>query len=285
MSPRDFILMMSVCLAWALNVAISKVVLTDLAVPPLFYAGLRFLLVGLFLAPLLRPLPPHPGRVMLAALTMGGGHFGLLFIGLQSASPSATAILLQMGVPFSALLGVLMLGERMTPLRVLGIAMAVAGTMMTVFRSGLQSSTSGIVLVTLAAGMLSLGSILFKRLQGVGPLQFQAWTGLVSGAPLLVLSGLGEAEQIPHAIAGGWIFAAALAISVFGVTILAQTRYATLLQRYDMGVVAPLTLAMPLMTVTLGVAFLGDPMSLRIAAGMGLALAGVFVVQRSALRR
>ena len=42
MTLRDFVLLVAVCLVWALNNVISKIVIAHMGVPPLFYAAVRF---------------------------------------------------------------------------------------------------------------------------------------------------------------------------------------------------------------------------------------------------
>ena len=65
-----------------------------LGVPPVFYAAVRSTLIGLVLLPMLLPLPPRLGRVILVALFLGTGSFALMFIGLQTATPSAASVVL-----------------------------------------------------------------------------------------------------------------------------------------------------------------------------------------------
>ena len=54
---------------------------------------------------------------------MGGGSFALLFVGLKTATPSAAAVVSQLGVPMVTLLSVMVLGERIRWRRGLGIAL------------------------------------------------------------------------------------------------------------------------------------------------------------------
>lgn len=280
MKPRDFLLMMLVCLIWALNVVISKVVLSDFGIPPLYYAALRFALVALVLLPLLRPLPMPFAQVALAAILLGGAHFGLLFVGLRSVSPSIAAIILQMSAPFSALLAVLVLREMTTLARAGGIAIAFLGVVVTLYQGGgLVLDALGVGCLLVSALSLALGSILLKRLPGLAPLRLQAWVGLMSCAPLAGLSLLFEDQQIALSLAAGWPFALAMVFSVLVVTIGAHTMFFWVLQRYHVGVVAPTTLAMPIMTVAMGVGLLGDVLSPRMALGMAIALLGIAMVQ------
>ena len=112
MRVRDFFLLVAVCLIWAFNHVLSKIIVTDWAVPPLFYAALRFAVVAMVMWPWLLPMPRPAWRIVAIALCLGGGSFSLLFVGLQTVSPSEAAIILQLGVPFTMLLSVLVLGER-----------------------------------------------------------------------------------------------------------------------------------------------------------------------------
>ena len=54
MTPRDFGLMTLVCLIWAANSIISKLVIANLGAPPMFYAALRFAVVLAVVWPWLR---------------------------------------------------------------------------------------------------------------------------------------------------------------------------------------------------------------------------------------
>src|SRR5215203_2438486 len=98
MPIRDFALLVAVCGFWALNNIVSKLVVSELATPPLLYAALRFAVVAALTFPWLFPAPRPLRRVMLVALLMGGGNFAVFFVGLKDATPSSAAVILQLGV-------------------------------------------------------------------------------------------------------------------------------------------------------------------------------------------
>jgi hypothetical protein len=79
MTPRDFGLMTLVCLIWAANSIISKLVITNLGAPPMFYAALRFAVVLAVVWPWLRNAPRPLWRMILVGLCMGCGTFALVF--------------------------------------------------------------------------------------------------------------------------------------------------------------------------------------------------------------
>ncbi len=282
MSLRDFGLLVLVCLVWAGNNIISKIVVAHWGVPPLFYAAVRFSLVALATLPWLLPAPRPAWRIVVVGLLMGAGNFALLFLGFKSASPSAAAVVIQLGVPFTTLLSVLMLGEKIHWRRGLGIALTLAGAVAVMWSpKGLQLSP-GLWFIVASAFTGSLGAVMMKQVEGVKPLQFQAWVGFSSLWPLWAMSVVMEPGQIAAGVHAGWPFVAAVVFSALVVSVLAHTAYYGLIQRYEANLIAPLTLLTPLFTIGLGVVVTHDHFDLRMGIGAGLALTGVLII---ALRR
>ena len=285
MRQRDFILLMLVCLVWAINVVIGKVVLSGMGVPPFYYAGIRFLLVAALLSRLLLPVPRQLGRVLIAGLFMGAGHFGFLFLGLASSSPSAASIVLQFGIPITTMLSVCFLGERLSSFRVGGILLALCGVILVIWDPDGFTLSPGLLAILISATSLASGAVLLKRIEAIAPLRLQAWVGFVSFFPLSVASAFLEHGQISSTVAGGWTIVAAIIFSAIVVTGWAHTTYFGLLQRYEANLVVPLTLAMPLMTMVLGVTFTGDKIDARIVTGTIIAIAGIWIVVSAKPRR
>lgn len=255
---------------------------THLGAPPLFYAAARFGLVALVTFPWLFPAPRPLWRLIVIALLMGGGNFALLFIGLETATPSAAAVVGQLGVPMTTVLSVLMLGERIRWRRAIGIALTLSGALLVMWNPEGFTLSTGLLFVVASAFAGSLGAVMMKQMEGVKPLQFQAWVGLASFLPLAVLSAGFEGAQVEPAAVLSWPFLAALVYSAVVVSVGAHTLYYLLLQRYEANLISPLTLMTPLATIGLGVALLQDPFGPRMAIGAFAALVGVLII---ALRR
>ncbi|MEO8113781.1 MAG: DMT family transporter [Phenylobacterium sp.] len=272
MTLRDFGLLMLVCLVWASNNIVSRLVVGHMGVPPLFYATVRFAVVTLAVFPWLRPVPRPLWRLIVVALLIGGGNFALVFMGLQTATPSAAAVVGQLGVPITTLLSVFLLGERIRWRRGLGIALTFAGALAVMWDPGGFSLSQGLVYILIAAFIGSLGAVMMKQIDGVKPLQSQAWVGFSSLWPLALLTAVLEPGQVQAAV----LFSG-LVVSVTGHTI-----YYGLIQRYEANLISPLTLMTPLATIALGVAITHDPFGPRMAAGSAVALLGVLII---ALRR
>jgi len=278
---RDFALLVAVCLTWGFSNVVSKIVVGQWQVPPLYFAGVRFAVVALVTLPWLWPMPRPAWRLLLVAILMGAGNFALLFVGLQTASPSMAAVVIQAGVPITTLLSIVMLGERIRWRRGLGIALTLAGVVLVVWRPGFTVS-AGLLFVLGAAAAGSLGAILMKQMARIDPLRFQAWVGMTAVVPLALASLLVERGQWQASVAAGWPFVAAVLFSALIVSVCAHTAYYWLIARYEANLLAPLTLMTPLSTIALGVMITGDRLDARMIAGATLALLGVLVI---ALRR
>jgi drug/metabolite transporter (DMT)-like permease len=232
--------------------------------------------------PWLRPVPRPLWRIIAIGVLMGGGNFALLFIGLQTASPSAAAIVLQLGVPITTLLSVVVLGERIHWRRALGICLTLAGALTVIWNPNGVALSTGLWFIAGASLVGSIGGILMKQMEGIAPLRFQAWVALTSLVPMALGSALFEHGQWATAAAAGWPFAAAVAFTALVVSVVAHTAFYGLIQRYEANLLAPLTLMTPLATIAFGVMITHDHFDLRMAVGAALALTGVLIV---ALRR
>lgn len=278
MTFRDFGFLVLICVLWAFNTVLSKVVITQMGVPPMSYALVRFILVALMVLPWLLPMPKPRLRLLLVALLMGGGNFVFLFLGLKTASPSGTAIVSQLGVPMTTILSVMILGETIRWRRGIGIVLTFIGAMTVIWDpTGVPIST-GLLLIAASAFLGSLGAVLMKQMDGIKPLQFQAWVGASSILPLLLVSALFEHDQVKLMIHAGWPFLGALVFSALAVSVWGHTAYFGLIQKYEANLIAPLTLMTPLFTIGLGVLLTHDHYDLRMAIGSAIALLGVLII-------
>lgn len=264
-------------LLWALNVVVSKLVVTDLAVPPLFYAFARAVVVVIALAPVLRRVPAHLPRVLLIGFAINGGSFALLFSGLQTATPSSAAIVSLSGAPMTVLFAIAFLGERVHWRRTVGILMTLAGVAIAIGSPAALGATGGLLLVFASAVVGALGSVFFKRID-IAPLALQAWAGVASAVLLLPLTlGMEHGELAAIAVAP-LEFGAALLFAGLVVSVGAHTAYFRILQNHDANLVVPFTLLTPLLTMALGALITGDTIGTSLLAGGGLAMLGVTII-------
>jgi O-acetylserine/cysteine efflux transporter len=285
MRPLHFLLLCGVCAVWGLNFVVTKWIIVGdgdvagyLGMGPIFAVAVRFSIAALLLSPLLRPLPRDLPAVLLLGLVFGAAHFGLMHLGLLTATSSSAAITIQLVAPFTTVLSVLLLGEKVGPPRVIGVTLAFLGVVLIAFDPHSTRFSLGVLLVAAAAGCGAWGSILVKQLEPIGALRMQAWMMLVSAPVLLILSALFETGQVEGLMSGDWRLVAAMAFVVGGVTLFAHTAYMWLLRRYEASFITPMTLMAPIWGVTFGVTLMDDPMSARFFVGAAIALLGVGIV-------
>ncbi|MEL6857272.1 MAG: DMT family transporter [Pseudomonadota bacterium] len=280
MNFRDFILLAAVCFVWGLNLVVTRWVVADAGVPPLFFAAMRFAGIALVLIWFLRPIPKNLGTLFLIAMGMGAVHFALLFLGLANAEASSVAVVGQLGVPFSTLMSMAFLGEIVGWRRGLGIMLAFAGAILIAVDPNTFTLSIGLLYVVFAAVVASGAGILMKRMPSISALQMQAWIGLFSFAPLFAVSGLFEGDQNGWGafIEGGWLVWAATAFAVLGVSVFGHGAFYSLIKKYDISLLSPLTLMTPVWGVVLSIVLLGEVLTLQLVVGAAISLGGVFVI-------
>ena len=278
MNFRDFTLLFAVCLVWGLNIVVTRWAVADAGIPPIFFAAVRFAGIALVLLPFLRPLPGNLKTLFIISMCIGAAHFALLFMGLATAEASAVAVVGQLGVPFSTLLSMAFLGETVGWRRALGIMLAFAGAMLiAIDPEGVQLSF-GLIYVVISSFIGACGGILMKRMAPISAFRMQAWVGLFSFAPLFALSFMLESGQVTSYAAGGWMVWLATAFAVLGVSIFGHGGFYSLIKKYDVSLLSPLTLMTPIWGVVFGVTLLGEELSMRLVVGGAISLSGVFVI-------
>ena len=278
MNFRDFILLTAICFVWGLNIVITRWVVFDMQVPPIFFAALRFAGIAMVLVYFLRPVPGDLKTLFAISMCIGAVHFALLFLGLANAEASSASIVGQLGVPFSTLMSMAFLGEVVGWRRGLGIMLAFAGAVLIAVDPTSFTLSFGLVYIAVAALVGSVGGILMKRMAPISALQMQAWIGLFSFVPLFAFSGLTETGGWASWVSGGWLVWAATAFAVLGVSVFGHGGFYYLIKKYDISFLSPLTLMTPIWGVVLSVVLLNEQLTLQLVTGAVISLGGVFVI-------
>ena len=275
--PRDLIVVAAMNILWGLNIIAVKMSVT--AISPLTAAFLRQSIVLLVCASALRIVP---GRMR--ALTALGLLSGCLFyvaINLSlavSTNVGALAIAGQLGVPFSLLLSILVFRERIHWPRMLGIALSLAGVIILVFDPAAAGEGLGLALTALSSLIWAIGSLIQRSLVGVRVLTIYAWIGFWGTISLGLLAwwlepkAIASVPELPlHTLF--WV-----AFSAIGSTVLGHGAMSWLLQRHSIGMVTPMTLAAPVISVFTAAWYFGTPITAIMLIGGAMAMAGVAIV-------
>jgi O-acetylserine/cysteine efflux transporter len=262
---------------WGLNLIAVKMGV-DL-IEPLTAAWLRQVMVMLICLPALRIIEGKMRELVLLGALAGGAFYIIVNISMAvSTNVSALAIAGQLGAPFSLILAIIFLGERVHKYRIAGMALAFAGVVMIVFDPNAVNEHLGLALTAVASFIWACCSLIQRRLVGVPVLTIYAWVGLVGTVVLLPIALIAE----PQAMASiqdlplsslGWVLFSAL-----GSTVIGQGAMSILLQRHPVSAVVPLTLPTPVISVIAAAYWFGTPLTPIMIAGGGVVLAGVAIV-------
>ena len=285
MSAQHLLFALLANLAWAFNFIAAKYGLAHF--PPLFFTGMRFALLLVLLFPLLKIVLGEMRRVLLVGLVLGVVHFSLMFYGLaMSSDVSSVALANQLYVPFSTVLAVLFLGERIRWRRTLGLIVAFSGVVVIGFDPVVFDNLLSLLLVAGAALAIAVANIFISQMRGrVSPMNLQAWIALVAAPSLLLLSLLFESGQWQAVTSADWLLWLTPIYSTLGASIIGHGAVAFLLGRYPVSTVTPLMLLTPLFAVIFGLTLWGDEPTPQLMLGGVLTLIGVgIIVLRSSQR-
>ena len=278
MPIQHLLLALLINLAWAFNFIAGKLGVAHFQ--PLLFSSLRFTLLLGLLWPWLRPADARQRLALLqVGLTLGIGHFSLMFLGLAlSTDISSVAILGQLYIPFSSLLAVFWLGERMSLQQIIGVSVAFLGVMLIGFDPVVFQHLDAALLVLGAALLMAVATVQMRQLRGVGVFTLQGWIALCGAPGLLLLSLLFEQQQWQALTSASWQHWAAPIYSALGASLLGHGLLSYLLRHYPVSVTAPLLLFTPVFAVALGVLVWGDQLTWKLVAGGLLTLLGIAVV-------
>jgi drug/metabolite transporter (DMT)-like permease len=275
---------------WGASFLLTKVILTQLG--PMATAGLRWGLAALALVAV-SWASAHGRERLRRALRddkwtfIGLGLVGVsLFYTLQNlALVYTTSIdvgLIMNGFPvLTAVLGVWLLGERLSQRAAAGVLVATIGV--TLVSLGGLTEAQGAASARLVGDLLAVAATLFGAVYIVGgkrlvttydPLTVTALAGLF-GALLLIPATAWEGVSL-RLSAGVWLALLGLALGSGAAANWLWWHAANRMPISRAGVFLYVT---PLVSTILGVAVLGEPLTVATAAGAGFVVGGVMLVQ------
>jgi O-acetylserine/cysteine efflux transporter len=285
MTPAEIAVIAGVNLAWGINVPVSKYLVSN--IPPLMAAGLRMVLVMLFLLPWLRWVPGQMRMVALISVFLGIAQYGLLLAGFAlSGEVSVVAIVMQIGIPFVTLVGYFQFRDRLNGQAWAGCGLAFAGVSLLTFDPRVfESYLSGVVLVSLASVAGVYGLALTRYLRDVPTFTVLAWSGVAGGITLPILSLALEPQAFTRTVEAPLLAWGGLLFTVVATSIAGQGGVTYLIKRHPVGIVMTLTLVSPVIAVLLGITLRDEQLTGRFLIGAVTALAGVALVATRNLRR
>lgn len=274
---RHFLLGLLVVLLWGFNFVVIKIGLTEIS--PLLLCTIRFFLASLPAIFFKFPATSFH-KVILYGLVMFAVQFALLFWGMHAGvTAGLAALLLQAQVFFTVILAIFFLGEKLKTFQALGSLISFGGLAFVATNIGGSVTTTGFLLLMAAAIAWSFGNIISKKIDKVNMLSLVTWSSLVAWPPLLAATLLldGPTKTWLDLQNMTWISVGALLYITYGSTLLGFGIWNYLLHLYNLHIIAPFTLLVPIVAMISSMIVLHEPLhswkiwaSLLVIAGLSI---------------
>ncbi|PDP86626.1 EamA family transporter [Glycomyces fuscus] len=276
MRPAHLVLAVLVAAVWGVNFVVIEVGLDHF--PPLLFSALRFVVAALPAVFFVRRPRVALGWIVLVGLVLGVAKFGLLFLGMHLGMPAGlSSLVLQVQAVFTAVFAVVLLRERLRPLRYAGMGVALAGIAVAAHDQGTAGPLTAFVLVVAAAAFWGLANVITRKAAPPDALSWMVWVSLVPPLPLFALSLLFEGPEAGLAALRGLDAAGvgAIVYVAWGATVFGFGAWGFLLRHHDASVVAPFSLLVPVFGMASAALLLGEGVSPLGWVAAALLVAGV----------
>ncbi len=277
MTPKNIFFALLVSAIWGSNFVAAKYSLAHF--PPFLLTALRFAAVSALLIPF-STIPTRAQMAMIVPVAvLAALQFSLFFVSLDMGLDISTSALVgQLGVPFSCILGVFFYKDKIGIWRAGGIATAFLGIAVIAGTPNISNHIAAFFVAVASAIFWSVGNIMVKHLKDVKPMSMLAWMSLFSVPVLLGLSLMFEnpswamlTSATPESLAG-------LAYTVVASTVVAYGLWYFLLANNDVSQVTPFSLLTPVFAILCGYLVFAEPLTARILTGGLLTIAGVGII-------
>ena len=286
-SSLGFVLLVIASVGWGLNFPIMKRLLAEW--PPLSSRGLCGIVgaVALALIAVLRqqslrvPDKMRLHLVLVSTLTIGGwvAFMGIALLWLNASEAAVLGISIPVWV---ALLARPILGERLSLVRAVALAVALAGITVLIGGNGIDASVEklpGIACALAGAVCVALGTVLTKHFPlAMPPLSLAAWQIGIGCVPIAIVGLALEQPQLAALSPVGWASMVYMTLIQF---CLCYVCWFAALERLPAATASIGTLLVPVVGVLGAGAMLNEPLGLREIAALAFTLGGVAVALRA----
>lgn len=282
MKLRHFVLAISITAIWGVNFSVIKLGLTT--VDPLILAGIRFTLCALP-AIFFIPKPDVQWRYIIGyGLIFGIGLWAVVNIGIKSGlSAGIASLVLQFSAFFTILLGAWMFNETISCYQLAGMGLACCGLLSIILIADGTVTMAGLLLVLLGAIAWSAANVINKKAKTTQVFAFLVWSSAFSPIPLFgldyAINGSVGYSALVHQLDDRVILS--ILFQVYPNTLFGYWVWNSLLKRYPVSTVAPLSLLVPVFGLLGSVMIFDETLSankiiavLLIVSGLGVGLYG-----------
>ncbi|MFK7840136.1 MAG: DMT family transporter [Bdellovibrionales bacterium] len=276
-SHKDILLGLLVMLVWAGNTVVIKFITLEL--PPFTGLALRVTLASIIFLPFLR----WPGkqtfiRLCATMFMLCVLHWGSLIWSIDKLEASMAAILLQIQVIFTVILGRFVFGETFGWRTACGIGIGIIGVVILVGLPQNPPAINGVLGMIFSMVTVAISYAIMKGIKDVSPTNYIAHMHLIPLIPVIALAFMFESPtQIEWQSINYKIITITMLYQVLLVSSVHMI-WQRLMHRNKLSILPNLTLLLPIFGVVIAMIFLNEDITTTMLIGGLLTTCGVTIV-------
>ena len=279
----DMALGLGVALVWGLGLVFAKAAISHF--PPILLMAFRFTVTAAALVWFIKPAKNQMRTLFLISFISATLQYSLTFSGLAGLDASATALIIQLEIPFLVIIGAIFLNETPGWRRWIGILIAFFGVYQITGEPRIGNAVGSVMMVVGGGLTWAIGQAMVRQLKDITGLTVAAWVAVLACPQLFVMSVVFETGQIAAVQSAGWVVWSAVAYLGLIMTALGYYMWYTLIRRTPVSEAAPYLLTLPLFSILGGSFFLGETISEQTLIGGGIIVFGVSLIVLAPVKR
>jgi len=273
LNSKQILLALIVPITWGLGFTLAKIGMEQFSA--LLIMSIRFGIAGLVLVWFTKPPWGHMREIFVVALIGSTIQYGLTYNGLKGIDASTAAILVQLEGPILALMGTILLKEKLGLTRALGMGFAFLGVFIIAGEPRLDGHIDSVILLVAGSTVWAVAQIMISRLKGLSGITILAWVAIMATPQMLIASLIiedGQWQAITTASLVDWsiIFYLAFIMTVVGYSV-----WYHLLSSVDVSKVSPFLMLLPITSIIAGMVLLDEKLTLSMIIGGLMIMTGV----------
>jgi len=273
LNSKQILLALIVPITWGLGFTLAKIGMEQFSA--LLIMSIRFGIAGLVLVWFTKPPWGHMREIFVVALIGSTIQYGLTYNGLKGIDASTAAILVQLEGPILALMGTILLKEKLGLTRALGMGFAFLGVFIIAGEPRLDGHIDSVILLVAGSTVWAVAQIMISRLKGLSGITILAWVAIMATPQMLIASLIiedGQWQAITSASLVDWsiIFYLAFIMTVVGYSV-----WYHLLSSVDVSQVSPFLMLLPITSIIAGIVLLDEKLTLSMIIGGLMIMTGV----------
>lgn len=273
MNSKQILLALIVPITWGLGFTLAKIGMEQFSA--LLIMSIRFGIAGLVLVWFTKPPWGYMREIFVVALIGSTIQYGLTYNGLKGIDASTAAILVQLEGPILALMGTILLKEKLGLTRALGMGFAFLGVFIIAGEPRLDGHIDSVILLVAGSTVWAVAQIMISRLKGLSGITILAWVAIMATPQMLIASLIiedGQWQAITTASLVDWsiIFYLAFIMTVVGYSV-----WYHLLSSVDVSKVSPFLMLLPITSIIAGMVLLDEKLTLSMIIGGLMIMTGV----------